>query len=560
MTLEVEPLSPTDDVQAVSRDRAWRLRAIKLARDIRTDPARWASFAVVGLTSTLFALWLLFMSRHQWFVTDEFDYFNYQRDPLLAWLLQPHNEHTVVFTKAWFVLLGHFVGLRFYELYMIPLVAAHLVVVAAIYRLTWISTTSRVLASGTALASLLMGAAFSTLTWAGQFQYVGSVAAGMVVIVLAIEGSGRRTLAIAAATAAFGTLNGSAFVALGLAAALLYMRRGLWREGIMVAAIPLGWEAINHVVWAPPDIYAATGLNQILRDGPAFAYSILGPAISQTLHVKYVSALALLVLTVGTLLRVAVDLRRRHASMPGIVMAGLALAAILTILSLVVARLSLPTGSAGDGQYSYLVLVCLVPIGGILIAPVARSRVTLIGVAGVFVAVSLAGAWTFYRSADGLESWKTNGQHLMQTAAAELAAGTPTFEDQIPVPDTAPTVSQERLRALATSGQLDEAIGAPVDVDQVSLNMQWRLVPTGPTSGVCRDLAVGSSFTVPVGAPVSMIGLSPGAAAVLRYNSSGAVRQFLVPSSAVTLESVSQRTAVLTVETASVSVCTSTGG
>jgi hypothetical protein len=238
----------------------WRLRAINLARDIRTDPARWASFAVVGLTSTLFALWLLFMSRHQWFVTDEFDYFNYQRDPLLAWLLQPHNEHTVVFTKAWFGLLGHFVGLRFYELYMIPLVAAHLVVVAAIYRLTWISTTSRVLASGTALASLLMGAAISTLTWAGQLQYVGSVAAGMVVIVLAIEGSGRRTLAIAAATAAFGTLNGSAFVAFGLAAALLYMRRGLWREGIMVAAIPLGWEAINHVVWAPSDIYAATGL------------------------------------------------------------------------------------------------------------------------------------------------------------------------------------------------------------------------------------------------------------------------------------------------------------
>lgn len=43
MALEVEPLSSTEDVQAVSRDQAWRRRAIELARDIRTDPARWAA-------------------------------------------------------------------------------------------------------------------------------------------------------------------------------------------------------------------------------------------------------------------------------------------------------------------------------------------------------------------------------------------------------------------------------------------------------------------------------------------------------------------------------------
>jgi hypothetical protein len=62
-------------------------------------------------------------------------------------------------------------------LYIVPLVAGHLVV-AAIYRLVWISTASRTVASGIALVSAAMGAGVGTLTWAGQFQFVGSVANG----------------------------------------------------------------------------------------------------------------------------------------------------------------------------------------------------------------------------------------------------------------------------------------------------------------------------------------------------------------------------------------------
>ncbi len=37
------------------------------------------------------------------FVTDEWDYLS--RDttmPFLEWLVRPHNEHTIVFTKGWF--------------------------------------------------------------------------------------------------------------------------------------------------------------------------------------------------------------------------------------------------------------------------------------------------------------------------------------------------------------------------------------------------------------------------------------------------------------------------
>jgi hypothetical protein len=523
-----------------------------LASDIRSDPARWGSIFFVALASAAFAAWLLYFSRDQWFLTDDFDYFNYRHEPLIVWLLRPHNEHTIVFTKAWFALLGNFVGLRHYFLYMIPIVACHLVVVATIYRLTWRSTNSRVITSGVALASLAMGGAVGTLTWAGQFQYVGSVAAGLIVVSLAIESSGKRALAILIVAALVGTLNGSAFVAFGLAAAVVYGRRRLWREAALVAAIPLGWEVINRLVWAPQDPYATRGLGQILDQGPSFAYTILDTAISQTLHETHLSSVVLAALVLGTLTLLSLDLRWRRTAMSGRIVTALALVAILTMLSLIVTRLSLPTNGAG---YSYLFLVSLVPVSGILLGHIARSRAALVGIGTVYLAIRLMGVGAFHANAAGLQSWKTNGAHLMQTAAAELNAGMPTFQDQIPAPDTAPTVTQERLRELSASGQLDATIVGPVEADQVSLNMQWRLVSATQPAGDCRDLSAGDSFTVPVGTSVSMIGLSPSAAVDLQYTSTSSLRQFQVPTSAASLETLSQRSATVVVAAATVRVC-----
>lgn len=545
--------APSALVGLVRRSRA-------LYDEIRLDPARWGSYFVVLAAAAAFALWLLNFSRHQWFVTDEFDYFNYNHEPLISWLLQPHNEHTIVFTKAWFALLDSLVGLRHYELYMVPLVAAHLVVVAAIYWLTWKATHSRVVTTGVALVALVMGAGVGTLTWAGQLQYVGSVAAGLIVLSLAIERSGRTALAIAISAAAFGTLNGSAFAAFGLAAAVVYARRRLWIEASLVAAMPLAWEAINRIVWAPQDPYAATGIGQILREGPAFAYSIFDTAISLTLQETHLSSVVLTALVLGTLGLISADLRWRRTAMSGRVVIALALASIFTTLSLVVARLSLPPSSWGGAGYAYLILVTLVPIGGILLAHIARTRATLLGIGCLLLVITLMGANTFHANAAGLQSWKTNGEQLLQTAAAELNAGMPTFPDQNPVPDTAPTVTQDRLRALAASGQLDGLVASPVDADQVSLNMQWRLVGVDQPEGICRNLSAGQSFDMSVGASASMVGLSPGAAVDLQYTSSSATRHLTIPNATTSLQTVSQRSAIATIGAGMVQVCVPSWG
>lgn len=531
-----------------------RARARLLASEFKSDPSRWSSFLLLSLASAAFAIWLLDLCRQQWFVTDEFDYLT-GHEPLFAWLLQPHNEHTVVFTKAWFTIVSQLVGLRHYELYAIPLVAAHLVVVAVIYRLTWISTDSRIVATGTALVSLAMGAAAGTLTWAGQFQYVGSVAAGLVVILLAVASSGRRAVGIAMAMTVFGTLNGTAFVAFGLAASIVYARRRLWFAAIPAAAIPIGWELISRAVWAPQDPFAAQSLAQILRVGPTFAYTILDTAISQTLRETQFSSVVLATLVLGTLGLISLSAQRRRTALAGWVTITLAIAAILTMLSLIVARLSLGIEQLSTGGYSYLFLVSLLPVGGILLGHLARSKPALLGLAGMFLTIALLGVLTISDDAASLQSWKLNGAHLLQTAAAELKAGIATFPEEVPVPDTAPTVSQEQLTSLVSTGELDAVIAGLVEADQVSLNMQWRIVSERQPVGRCRDLAAGNDFAVAVGASVSMIGLSPGAAIELRYAGSTAVRRFAVPDTANSLQTVSARAAVVTVAAASVRVC-----
>jgi len=498
---DVQPTAGAD-IEGSSHHTIWRRSARSLLSEVKADPARWVSYLVIALASVAFVVW--FMSLKQWFVTDEFDYFGPAgHQSLIAWLITPRNQHTGFFVFGWFWFLEDFMGLglRHYEIFMIPVVLGHLVVVAAIYHLTWIASSSRVIATGTALVSLAMGGGVGTLTLAGQLVFTLSVAAGLIVILLAVQSSSRRALGVVIALSVFGALNGNAFDAFALAASILYARRRLWWEAMWVAAIPMGWEIVSRLVWpqAAVNIYAATGPGQILRDGPAFAYAALDLAISQTLGDGHFTAVVLTGLILGTLALMSVGPRWRLTAASGRVVIALAIAAILTMGALVEARLSYGIVLVSYGGYSYLFLVALIPISAILLGHIARSRAALVGLAGVFLTLSLIGVITMSDNAKSLGAWKINGESLMQTAAAELNAGMPTYPDQLPVPGTAPTVSQDQLRSWAASGQLDAAIAGPGQVDQVSLNMQWRVAPTDQTAGVCRDLGAGESFAAPVG-------------------------------------------------------------
>ena len=311
------------------------------------------------------------------------------------------------------------------------------------------------------------------------------------------------------ALAVLGTLNGNSFLSFGVVATIVYLRRRMWIEAIAAASIPMAWELIAQSVWAEPRPFAAHDPVQLLLEGPAFAYGILDRAITDTLNLTTMTSAVMTVLVLGTLALLSVGPRWHRTPLSGRVVAALSLAVIVTMVALVASRLSRGVALSAVGGYSYLFLVALFPLSGILLAHVARTRAALAGAAGIFVVVAMIGLAVINANARDLGDWKISGQLLMQTAAAELEAGTPTFPEQIPVPDTAPTVDQEWLRTLVSTGQIPAVVAGPVQVDQVSLNMQWRVVSTDQTTGVCQGLLSGQTARVPAGASVTMIGRRP---------------------------------------------------
>lgn len=523
--------------------------ATRLMAAAKSVIARWGSLPVLAIAAVAYAVWLVALGRGQWFVTDEFGYFVPDSTALIVWLFTPHNEHSILTTKLWFNILFPLVGLRHYVLYLVPLVVAHVVAIALIYRLTWITTASRVLAAGTALMAAMMGAGAGTLTWAGQLQVVGSLAAGLFAIDLAFEPRTNWRLAFVAVTALIGALTGTAFVALALAAAAAFAYRRRWIESVLISFVPLVWLLVVRMVWAPVNPYGASSIDQVLRLGPGFAFTVLDTAISQTFGgVPTVAVLVALTTAVGAALWKP---RMQPARQ---VVGTLTLATLASIAVLVIGRLGLPQTVARGGGYSYMLLLTIVPLIGITLGQFARSKVSVVAAVVIVVPIALLGYGRLTETARDLSAWRQQGARLMQASAVLLTRGAPVYSDQVPVPETAPTVSQAVIRSWVASGRLDAVDSGQVTGDQVSLNMQWRLGPDAELGGDCTSLGTGQQIDISPGAAPAVSAPDAPAAVAVRYPTSPAVRRFEL-ATASTIQSVASRDAVVSIAAGSVSVC-----
>jgi hypothetical protein len=490
----------------------------------------------------------------QWFVYDEFDYFHAGDEPLLLWLLRPHNEHTIAVTKVWFGALLPIVGLRAYDLYLAPLVVAHIIVIGAIHRLVWHASASQVYAVGSAVMAAAMGAAAGTLTWAGQLQYVGAAAAGMLAIVLAVESPTRaRRLALFLITL-LGTLSGTAFVPLALASAAAFAVRRRWADGAIVSAIPIGWQLLVRIIWTPELSYAPGGIDEIVGAGPEFAVSVLHAAISQTARTPYLTGPLLVALLAGTLAELS-SIGPRRAKGARLAVGTLALATLLSLAALIAGRLGRGADEAASGHYSYLFLITLLPLGGILLAPFARRRSAVVAAATAMVTLAVLGQLKLADDATALSAWKQHGRAVMQANAAMLAEGAQAYPDPVPAPATAPTVSLETLRSWVAAGWIDRTTGDQTLADQASLNTQWRLIPSMPVAGECRVASMGEEVPVPPDPTLSVAGQAVGTIVTIRYPEGPAARGFELERADWRLESIASRAATLSVDSGEVRIC-----
>jgi hypothetical protein len=161
--------------------------------DVRVPHAR----LIVLIAAVIAAAAILWLARNMTFYYDEWTFILGAPGWTAATLLQPHNEHPVMLTRAIYAALLSTAGLRSYLPYLVVLLslnAANVVLLFEVVR----RRAGDLVALGSAALLMLLGAGWENLLWAFQIQFLGSVACGLGML-LALSGKpSRRNLFLAA--------------------------------------------------------------------------------------------------------------------------------------------------------------------------------------------------------------------------------------------------------------------------------------------------------------------------------------------------------------------------
>ena len=219
--------------------------------DSSTDAARVA-MAVFSAVIVFGAVLALVIGRHQWFYLDEWDFLVTRRAGSLHDLLRPHNEHWSTLPILVYRAVWHFVGLRHYWPYQIFVIALHLATAVLIRMVMRRSGVNPWIATAAASLYALLGSGNQNILWAFQIGYVGSVAFGLIHLLLAVHDGPvdrRDWLGLAAGVASLMCSGVAVALVFAVAFAVLLLR------GVRLAAlhsVPLAviylawWSAIGH--------------------------------------------------------------------------------------------------------------------------------------------------------------------------------------------------------------------------------------------------------------------------------------------------------------------------
>lgn len=548
--------SLVDRVVVVAQSRLVSLRS-RLNPEIVTAVA-------LGLVLLISAIVVWSNVRTQWFIYDEFDYLAPpEGSSWLGWLITPHNEHTILFTKLWFSFLFNTVGLQAYGLYAAPMVVAHLAGGVAVYKLMRLIVPSRAVSVAAVAPVMIMAAGAGTLTWAGQFQYTAATTAGLWALYCALSPTlgGRSRWIWIVALSLFGTFSGSAYIPLGVAAGLAAITLRRYLLGIVTILIPSIWFVCARTFWIIPSYNSAHDLAQILRDGPEFIFALLNKAVNDSIPVEAsFTAPLLLVSSVGVIAFLASRGPHPGSSRARRTYLFLLVALVLSLVITLVGRLSRDLQESASGGYSYFILIAAIPLFVVTIARFfngTKIAVTLI--------VLLLAGWTAINvvslgdTARGLASWKAGNAALLTGAASLSPQNYPVISDgALPSPDLAPTVTWAELVDAVSEGHLTGSTPSQLTADQLSLNLQWRTETSSGAKGAECSILEPHQNIVLDSTEVRVTPADPGTTATsvtLEYPTSTASRLIQVPTEGNELASVADRNATLTASEVPVTVC-----
>lgn len=465
------------------------------SQDQLADPPAkpdWRYRVVVAVTFAGSGLMLLALSSTLWFFYDDWAYLAGPGSnvSLGEWLLQPHSEHTIVWTRLWFTIVRNTVGLDQYAFFAIPMIAAHLLVAGAALGIVHALVKNKWVALAAALPVLLMGAGYENLLWAGQFSMILPVSVFMAWVWADCTDrlpSGRTGVALAATAGIVGTLSALSYVPLAAALALWSYRRG---NRIVAATLILTPAAIWLFLRATSDSSLVLNLDPF--ESVSFVLRGLVQPFTDTLGWAPAGWAAVLVAASGAVIK----LHQRDWRAPNLAL-WLGTLFFLGFVSIGRSATVIPS------RYAYVVLALLIPaaIASVVFVTdsLMRSRSNpehshRTGLVLAFVsAVALAGGgvhqlWANY------STWRDEvraSEAVVHAAVGLSDNGLDAPASQMPEPHRAPDLRLGQLMEYAHSGKLNVHQTSPAAIEQAQLNLRTqftRLAEDDVSLGECEPI------------------------------------------------------------------------
>jgi len=451
--------------QPVASERIASRPAVALERlRSRIGPALFRREAVAGLTHLLILIaaffGLLRANRFQWFFGDEWDFLA-QRGLRHAYygLFVPHNEHWTTVPILIYRGLYSVFGLHSYTPYIIVVILTHLLVVHLLWQLMRRCGVEPVVASALSAIYAFLGAGSENLLSAFQVTFIGSVAAGLVHVLLVRKRGpfGSRDV-FGWLAAVIGLMCSSIGVTMVAVAGLV----ALFRRGAKLALLTVGVPAAVYLGWLAVAGKEGLGGHETNFDRllqlPTYLWSGLTTTFERGTGLP--GSGPVLVLGLGTWLFLRTHLRKTNASAA----VAMALGAVLLYVVVGIGRAALGVDQARATRYVYISLALLLPaIGLLLTQAVGRlpsRRVVALGVLGLVFVQNLSPLRETARN----ESTKELSIKRQILAAVELqssgallvsASPDPLFSPNLTMPQLQQMKAQEKLPAGTNIGEVD---------------------------------------------------------------------------------------------------------
>lgn len=421
---------------------------------------------------------LLWLNRNQWFFGDEWAFFS---NRLAGWgrvLVEPHNEHWPTVPILVYRALWAAVGLRSYLPYAAVLVVLHLATAHLLWRVMNRAGVAPLVATALAAVFAVLGAGSENLLWAFQMGFVGSVAAGLLHVLLVDHAGafGRRDVAgwgVAVVGLAFSGIGVTMTATVGLVALL--------RRGVKASVATVAPPAVVSLVWFTT--VGRRGLGEggstatALSDVTAYAWTGLSSALERLSGVPGAGVVVMLAV-------LAWQLRQREVlGRPQALATAMALGAVLLFVVVAAGRSGLGVAQATTGRYAYIAAALLLPALGVMLseAPLGRPGRQLVVVA-VLLPVLAHNLVELHRQSV-VEAEREEPIRRQIVAAAELVDAGVELAATQPEPTFSPNVTVDLLRQLRREGALPADRVGEVDLLSAATYLQLARepVPVAPT-------------------------------------------------------------------------------